>query len=144
MFDVGRLCVKTAGREIGKHCVVIGKAKEDGFVLVTGPKAATGVRRRRCNVAHLRPLEDMIDIKADASDEEILKVYEKIGFHEKFGVKERERFEGKRRPPGKVEKKEAKPAPKPENAAPHEKAEKKEAKPATGQKRAAAKKAEAT
>jgi len=121
MFDVGRLCVKTAGREIGKHCVVIGKVKEDGFVLVTGPKSATGVRRRRCNLAHLRPLDEVITIKADATDEEILSIYEKMNFYEKFGVKQHKPFSGKkteRKPATATEKKDKPALEKKEKAAP--------------------------
>ncbi|MBI5061627.1 MAG: 50S ribosomal protein L14e [Candidatus Aenigmarchaeota archaeon] len=71
LFETGRLCVKTAGREAGKLCVVIDKAEGD-LVAVTGPKILTGVRKRKCNIAHLEPLDCKIKIKADAADDEIL------------------------------------------------------------------------
>ncbi|MFH1294447.1 MAG: hypothetical protein ABIH90_00710, partial [Candidatus Aenigmatarchaeota archaeon] len=109
MFSVGRLCIKTAGRECGRHCVVVKKDKEEGFVVVTGPKAATGVRRRRCNVEHLEPLELTIDIKADASDEEIVKIYEKEKLFEKLGIEKKTYFQKPVKAEGKAKKEAAKP-----------------------------------
>ena len=54
MIEVGRICMKTAGREAGKFCVVL-DVLEDGLVLVTGPKAATTVKRRKCSIHHIEP-----------------------------------------------------------------------------------------
>ena len=48
MLEVGRICLKTAGREAGSYCVVLKKVDKE-FVLVTGPRAVTSVRRRRCS-----------------------------------------------------------------------------------------------
>ncbi len=70
-MDVGRLCVKLAGREAGYRCVVV-DVIDRNYVLVTGPEELTGVRRRRVNMSHLRPLEERIDIARNASDQEIL------------------------------------------------------------------------
>ena len=70
-IDVGRICVKLAGREAGCRCVVV-DVIDRNYVLVTGPRELTGVRRRRVNMSHLRPLEESIDIARNASDEEIL------------------------------------------------------------------------
>jgi large subunit ribosomal protein L14e len=75
-IEVGRICVKTAGREAGSKCVII-DVIDSNYVLVTGPKSVTGVRRRRANVKHLEPTEDKIDLKKDATDEEVLKALEK-------------------------------------------------------------------
>lgn len=69
-FEVGRVCVKTAGRDAGKHCIVV-DLMDKNFVLVTGPKQVSGVRRRRVNVNHLKPLEEKIAIGKGATDEEI-------------------------------------------------------------------------
>ena len=85
MIEIGRICVKTAGREAGKHCVVVNKLDEN-FVVVTGPKNVTKVKRRRCNILHLLPLEEKIKIKPDASDEEILNEYQKAGLFSKLGL----------------------------------------------------------
>ncbi len=69
-FEVGRVCVKTAGRDTGKRCVVV-DLMDKNFALVTGPKSVSGVRRRRVNVNHLKPLEEKLTIEKGASDEQI-------------------------------------------------------------------------
>ncbi|AKG39012.1 MAG: 50S ribosomal protein L14e [Infirmifilum sp.] len=81
VFDVGRICVKTAGREAGRKCVVVDIIDEN-FVVVTGPKNITGVKRRRVNVKHLEPLQNKIIINKGASDEEVLTALEKAGLIE--------------------------------------------------------------
>ena len=70
-FEVGRLCVKTTGRDAGKRCVII-DLMDKNFALVTGPKNVSGVRRRRVNVNHLKPLEERIQIEKGATDEQII------------------------------------------------------------------------
>jgi len=72
-MDVGRLCVKLRGREAGGRCVIV-DVIDRNYVLVTGPPELTGVRRRRVNMSHLRPLDEKLDIGHNASDEEILKL----------------------------------------------------------------------
>ena len=75
-IEVGRICVKTSGREAGKKCVII-DIIDKNFVLITGPKQLTGVKRRRANIKHLEVTEEKIKIKKGASDEEVLKALEK-------------------------------------------------------------------
>jgi large subunit ribosomal protein L14e len=132
MFEVGRVCMKTAGREAGRYCVVL-KKEEPGFVLITGPKSLTKVKRRKCNIHHLEPLVEKIKIKSEAPDDEVLKalkeekVFEKLGFRVKTAEKTAaEKVETKR------EKKPApeKEAPKPKKAEPKKSEPKKKAKPA--------------
>jgi large subunit ribosomal protein L14e len=77
-IEVGRICVKHAGRENGKKCVVI-DVMDKSFVLVTGPKKITGIKRRRVNINHVIPLKDKIEVKRGASDDEIAKVLETAG-----------------------------------------------------------------
>jgi large subunit ribosomal protein L14e len=77
MFEIGRICMKVAGREAGKYCVVVAKEKDKEFLLITGPKAATHVRRRKCNCHHLEATPYKVEIAENASDEEIMKAYEK-------------------------------------------------------------------
>jgi len=77
-IEVGRICVKQAGRENGKKCVVI-DVMDKSFVLVTGPKKITGVKRRRVNINHVMPLEDRIEVKRGASDDEVAQVLEAAG-----------------------------------------------------------------
>jgi len=80
-IEVGRICVKIAGREAGRKCVIVDIIDEN-FVLITGPKQLTGVKRRRCNVNHIEVLDKKIDIQKGASDEEVLKSLEKAGLIE--------------------------------------------------------------
>ena len=70
-IEVGRICVKLAGREAGKKCVIV-DIIDKSFVLITGPKEVTGVKRRRTNVNHIEPLRDRVKIKRGASDEEVM------------------------------------------------------------------------
>jgi len=69
-IEVGRICVKLLGREAGRKCVII-DVSDKCFVLVTGPKKVTGVKRRRANVNHVEPLQDKLEVKRGASDEEV-------------------------------------------------------------------------
>jgi large subunit ribosomal protein L14e len=69
-IEVGRVCVKLRGREVGKRCVIV-DIIDRNYVLVTGPKDLTGVRRRRINMSHLQLLEDKLDIDRNASDDEV-------------------------------------------------------------------------
>lgn len=85
MFEVGRVCMKTAGREAGKYCVVV-KKEDENFVMVTGPKSITMVKRRRCNINHLEPLTEKINIKSDASDADVLKAYQDASVFVKLGL----------------------------------------------------------
>jgi len=85
MFDVGRLCMKVAGREAGKYCVVVKKI-DANFVLVTGPRSVTQVKRRKCNILHLEPLKESLKLKDDASDEEVIKAYEEASIFSKLDL----------------------------------------------------------
>jgi len=77
-IEVGRVCVKMAGRESGRKCVIV-DVMDKSFVLVTGPKKVTGVKRRRVNINHVAPTEDALQIKRGASDEEVTQVIEAAG-----------------------------------------------------------------
>jgi large subunit ribosomal protein L14e len=77
-MEVGRICVKIVGREAGKRCVIV-DVVDKNFVLVTGPKNVSGVKRRRANINHLEPTGEKIDIKRGATDEEITEVLEGAG-----------------------------------------------------------------
>ena len=69
-IEVGRVCVKVTGRETGKKCVIVDLIDKN-FVLITGPRTITGVKRRRVNVDHLRPTEQKLKIKRGTGDEEL-------------------------------------------------------------------------
>ena len=77
-IEVGRVCVKVAGRESGRKCVIV-DVMDKSFVMVTGPKKLTGVKRRRVNINHVAPLEDAIQVKRGASDEEVTQMLEAAG-----------------------------------------------------------------
>ena len=77
-IQVGRICVKRRGREAGHKCVIV-DVIDESFVLVTGPKAVSGVKRRRANVKHLQPSGDFLPISKGASDEEVLNLLNKTG-----------------------------------------------------------------
>lgn len=86
LYETGRVCVKTMGREAGSLCVVIEK-KDESYVVVAGPKNLSGVRRRNCNIRHLEPLETILTIAADSDDEAIQKAIEEAGLTDKFRKK---------------------------------------------------------
>jgi large subunit ribosomal protein L14e len=67
-----------AGRETGRKCVII-DVMDKSFVLITGPKKVTGVKRRRVNINHVEPLQDRIEIARGASDEEVTSFLESAG-----------------------------------------------------------------
>jgi len=75
-FEVGRVCVKLSGRETGKKCVIV-DVVDKNFVLVTGPKSVTGVRRRRTNVDHLEPTPELVELKKGADDDDVEKALTK-------------------------------------------------------------------
>ena len=77
-IEVGRVCVKVAGREAGRKCVIV-DVMDKSFVVVTGPKKVTGVKRRRVNINHVAPTEDVIPIKRGASDEEVAQMIQADG-----------------------------------------------------------------
>jgi large subunit ribosomal protein L14e len=91
LYDVGRICVKVMGRETGSHCVII-EVKDSNYVVVTGPKHISGVRRRSCNIRHLEPLETVLPISKGAEDDAVEKAIAEAGLTEKFRQKIRIQF----------------------------------------------------
>ncbi|MDR2719635.1 MAG: 50S ribosomal protein L14e [Nitrososphaerota archaeon] len=77
-IEVGRICVKEAGREQGKKCVIV-DVMDKSFILVTGPKNLTGIKRRRVNLDHVVALDDKVEVRRGASDEEITQALEAAG-----------------------------------------------------------------
>ena len=70
VIEVGRIVVKTRGREAGKKAVVV-DIIDDNFVLITGPKSVTGVKRRKVNILHIEPTDKKIDIPKGADDKTV-------------------------------------------------------------------------
>ena len=66
VYDIGRLCVKTTGREAGKYCVIV-EIIDKNYLLIDGLK----IRRRRVNFRHIEPLPETIEIKKGAKHEDV-------------------------------------------------------------------------
>ena len=85
-FEIGRVCMKVSGREAGRYCVVL-KKENKSFVLVTGPKMLTGVKRRKSNIEHLEPTQYIIEVPESGSDEMVVDGFQKAGRLAKLGLK---------------------------------------------------------
>ena len=79
VYDIGRLCVKTLGREAGHHCVIV-DIIDKNYLLIDGLK----VRRRRVNLNHIEPIADVLDIKKGASHEQVEAAIKKANLQEKM------------------------------------------------------------
>lgn len=92
VFDIGRVCVKTAGKEKGMLAVVV-DVVDDKFVIVDGE-----VKRRKCNVKHLKPSGVVLTMKnlKSKTKEEIKRLLQQHGFVIKRQQSLTERF-GKKR-----------------------------------------------
>lgn len=65
VYNIGRICVKLAGRDAGKKCVILDK-KEDR-VLIDGE-----TRRKYVNPEHLEPLENTLEgVSKDSTASEL-------------------------------------------------------------------------
>lgn len=73
MIEIGRIVVKTAGRDAGCKAVII-DILDDKYVLVDGE-----TRRRKCNILHIEPLNQIIKIGKNASHEEVAKAFDELG-----------------------------------------------------------------
>ncbi len=79
VYDIGRLCVKTLGREAGHYCVIV-DIIDKNYLLIDGLK----VRRRRVNFNHIEPIADVLDIKKGASHEQVEAAIKKANLQEKM------------------------------------------------------------
>ncbi|MDY1591152.1 MAG: 50S ribosomal protein L14e [Methanofastidiosum sp.] len=75
-MEIGRVCTKLLGREADKNCVIV-EIVNKNFVVVSGPKELTGVKRRRCNVKHLEPWDLKINVEKGASDDTLKEAIQK-------------------------------------------------------------------
>ena len=73
MIEIGRLCVKIAGRDAGKKGVII-DVLDDRYVLLDGE-----VRRRRCNILHLEPLSQAVKLEKDATHGDVIRAMKDLG-----------------------------------------------------------------
>ncbi len=72
MIEIGRICIKLAGRDAGGEAVIV-DILDNNYVLTDG-----NVRRRKCNILHLEPTEKKIEIKKGASHEDVKKEFKKL------------------------------------------------------------------
>src|SRR3989344_3155225 len=72
-LEIGRIVVKTAGRDAGKKAVIV-DILDHKFVLLDGE-----TRRRKCNTLHLEPINQSIKIAKNASHAEVAKTLKEIG-----------------------------------------------------------------
>jgi len=86
MLEPGRIVLKIAGREAGKYAVIVENI-DDNFVLITGPKTITCVKRRKCNIDHIEPTEHKFDISPKADDASIENLWRSSGLIEKLEIK---------------------------------------------------------
>ena len=71
MYEVGRLCIKLAGRDANKKCVII-EVLDDVYVMIDGQ-----TRRRKCNITHLEPLDKFLKLSKGASHKDVVSVLKK-------------------------------------------------------------------
>ncbi len=89
VIEIGRLAMKTAGRDAGKECLIIEVLKE-GYVTIDG-----NTRRRKCNITHLNLKSQVVKIKKGATHSEVISALKKLGVEiiekpePKFGKKEK-------------------------------------------------------
>ncbi len=73
MIEIGRIAVKIAGRDAGKKCTII-DILDDKYVLIDGE-----TRRRKVNILHIEPLNQVIKIEKNASHEEVSNALKELG-----------------------------------------------------------------
>lgn len=100
MITVGRLCMKIAGRDAGKYCLIV-EVLDKRNVLIDGE-----TRRRKCNLNHLEPLDKIAKIKKSASHYVVLEALKKLGIKvkEKKPVKRKKKAESAKAAPKKKKK----------------------------------------
>ena len=72
MLTIGRVCVKTAGRDAGQMAVIV-DVLDNNLVMIDGQ-----VRRRKCNVMHLEPTSKTVDVSKNASHGDVVKALKAV------------------------------------------------------------------
>ena len=78
MIEIGRIVIKTAGREALRKAVVV-DIIDKNYVLITGPPSLNGLKRRRVNISHLEPTNKKVEITRKATDADILTAVKAAG-----------------------------------------------------------------
>ncbi|NHJ22952.1 MAG: 50S ribosomal protein L14e [Candidatus Lokiarchaeota archaeon] len=79
VYDIGRLVIKTMGREAGHYGVIV-DIIDKNYIIIDGLK----VKRRRVNYKHVEPLSETIDIKKGAKHEDIEAAIKKAKLEKKM------------------------------------------------------------
>ena len=82
IYDIGRVCVKTMGREAGNYCIVV-DIIDKNYVLIDG----LTIRRRRINYKHIEPLPELVEIKRGATHENVETAIKKAKLDKKMKEK---------------------------------------------------------
>jgi len=102
MYQRGRLCIKIAGRDAGRKCIII-DVIDKHHVMIDGE-----TRRRKCNVKHLEPLDTMLKVTKNAPRTEVVRLFKTLNIDLKQ-TKPKKKTER----PKKLRKKKAKPVKQP-------------------------------
>ena len=81
MIEIGRLIVKIAGRDAGQKGLIV-DILEGNYVMIDGQ-----VRRRKCNITHIEPLNKIIKIKKGDSHDNVVKALKAEGIEVKESKK---------------------------------------------------------
>ncbi len=87
-MEIGRVCLKIAGRDANLQCVIVDNLDKN-YVLIDGQ-----TRRKKCNMAHLEPLNKTLKINKNASHDAVVKAFKEI----KIEIKEKKPKQASKRP----------------------------------------------
>jgi large subunit ribosomal protein L14e len=79
--DIGRICVKIAGRDANKTCVIV-EVLDANYVMIDGE-----TRRKKVNIRHLEPLDKTVELKKGASHADVKKAFSALGIELKEASK---------------------------------------------------------
>lgn len=69
VYEQGRVCYKTTGRDAGKKVVIVESAK-NGFAIVEGLYTKKG----KCNINHLLPTTETVSLHANHTRDDLKKM----------------------------------------------------------------------
>jgi large subunit ribosomal protein L14e len=73
MMELGRVCVKIAGRDAGTRCVIV-KILDDTYVMIDGE-----ARARKCNLKHLEPTATLLEMPEGATHAQVISAMKDAG-----------------------------------------------------------------
>ena len=72
MLEIGRVCMKIAGRDAGKYCVIV-DILDEKTILIDGQ-----TRRRKCNLVHIEPVDNVVKIAKNADHNAVVNILKTI------------------------------------------------------------------